>query len=251
MKLQDIYKKIDDLNETASMNISMSGDTANDVGILLKMMQNAGLEKAAPASDISDPNPRMDIEKFRSMVDMPGGDDGDKGPDDSPCGAPDGPSIGPDDGGVSISPPEGPDGPSDDDKGMDIIKLAGIGDKDDGKEPEEDKDYANEPDEKYGDTQLMTKDLSGGLNGPKKAHPVAAGGDNPMALRAELTRLEDTIKDELWKALKEKRDSVTESPMSKSGPSAKAKSSEPNTSKGFNQFGKAMNKAGDTVGKMK
>ena len=39
--------------------------------------------------------------------------------------------------------------------------------------------------------------------------------------------------------------------MSKSGPSAKAKSSEPNTSKGFNQFGKAMNKAGDTVGKMK
>ena len=45
MKLQDIYKKIDDLNETASMNISMSGDTANDVGVLLKMMQNAGLEK--------------------------------------------------------------------------------------------------------------------------------------------------------------------------------------------------------------
>ena len=232
MKLQDIYKKIDDLNETASMNISMSGDTANDVGILLKMMQNAGLEKAAPASDISDPNPRMDIEKFRGMVDMPGGDD--KGPDDSPCGAPDGPSIGPDDGGVSISPPEGPEGPSDDDKGMDIIKLAGLGGKDDGKddgkEPEEDKDYANEPDEKYGDTQLMTKDLSGGLNGPKKAHPVAAGGDNPMALRAELTRLEDTIKDELWKALKEK-----------------GGKSSADMSKGFKKIGKGMNQAGDAL----
>ena len=31
MKLEDIYKKIDSLNEVASMNISMSGETADDV----------------------------------------------------------------------------------------------------------------------------------------------------------------------------------------------------------------------------
>ena len=235
MKLQDIYKKIDDLNETASMNISMSGDTADDVGVLLKMMQNAGLEKAGPVSDISDPNPRMDIEKFRGMVDMPGGDD--KGPDDSPCGAPDGPSIGPADGGPSISPPEGP---TDDAKGMDIIKLAGLGgdDKADDKEPEEDKDYANEPDEKYGDTQLMTKDLSGGLNGPKKAHPVAAGGDNPMSLRAELTRLEDTIKDDLWKALKEK-----------GAPGAKTAGAPDDISKGFDNMKTTFKGAGKALTK--
>ena len=253
MKLQDIYNKIDDLNETASMNISMSGDTANDVGVLLKMMQNAGLEKAGPVSDISDPNPRMDIEKFRSIVDMPGGDKhdhdgishshpgGDKDHDH------DGPDMGPPEGDSPCGAPAA--GPSDDNKGMDIIKLAGIGSDD---KPEE--DYANEPDEKYGDTKLMTKDLSGGLNGPKKAHPIAAPGDNPMAVRAELTRLEDTIKDELWKALEEKKDeSVTEYAATHAtagvgkGTSAKAKASEPNTHTGANNAGKVFNKAGNAL----
>jgi hypothetical protein len=183
---------------------------------------------------------------------MPGGDD--KGPDmappgDSPCGAPDGPSIGPADGGVSISPPEGPDapegpegpeGPADDVKGMDIIKLAGLGgdDKADDKEPEEEKDYANEPEEKYGDTQLMTKDLSGGLNGPKKAHPVAAGGDNPMSLRAELTRLEDTIKSDLWTALKEK-----------GAPGAKTGGAPDDITKGFGNMKTVFKGAGKSLTK--
>ena len=48
MKLEDIYKKIDSLNEVASMNISMSGETADDVGKLLRLMKDAGLEKAEP-----------------------------------------------------------------------------------------------------------------------------------------------------------------------------------------------------------
>ncbi len=211
MKLNDIYKKIDslnkanDLNEQASMNIMMTGDTADDVGVLLKMMQNAGLKDAGPAGEISDPNPRMDIEKFRNIVDLPKPDDHDHGPMDMPPSMPP-MDMGPPPGDSPCGEPD--DGPSD--KGMDIIKLAGIGDKDDGDDKKDDDgdegtDYANAPDEKYGDTKLMTKDLSGGLNGPKKSYPKVAGGDNPMSIRAELTRLEGSIKDELWKALEEKK----------------------------------------------
>ena len=201
MKLKDIYKKIDDMNEQASMNISMSGETADDVGKLLRMMKDAGLEKAEPVGpDMLTPGPmRTDIDKFRDIVDKGDGHDDhgpiDMGPPDmgpppgdSPCGAPDA-------------------GPSDDEKGMDIIKLGGIGDGDDGDDGDAEKertDYANQPDEKYADTKLMTKDLSGGLNGPKKAHPIAAPGDNPMSIRAELTRLETSLKGELAASLKEK-----------------------------------------------
>jgi hypothetical protein len=46
--------------------------------------------------------------------------------------------------------------------------------------------YANEPEEEYKDTQYMTRDLAGGLNKEKNAHPKAADGDNPMALEAKL-----------------------------------------------------------------
>jgi len=56
-------------------------------------------------------------------------------------------------------------------------------------EDEEDVDedcYANEPEEEYKDTQYMTRDLAGGLNKEKNAHPKAADGDNPMALEAKL-----------------------------------------------------------------
>lgn len=192
MKLEDIYKKIDSLNEQASMNISMSGDTADDVGKLLRMMKDAGLEKAEPVDQamMGPSDMRGDIDKFKDIVDKGQPDMGPPPEGDSPCAADD-----------------GPDGPADDIKGMDIIKLSGIGDgdADAGDEPGKESDYANQPDEKYGDTKLMTKDLAGGLNGPKKSYPKVAGGDNPMSIRAELTRLEDTIKDELWKALAEKK----------------------------------------------
>jgi hypothetical protein len=53
--------------------------------------------------------------------------------------------------------------------------------------------YANEPDEKYNDIDYMTKDLAGGLNGPKGTYPKVAGADNPMqkvkeSLRTQLDR---------------------------------------------------------------
>jgi hypothetical protein len=53
--------------------------------------------------------------------------------------------------------------------------------------------YANEPDEKYNDIDYMTKDLAGGLNGPKGTYPKVAGADNPMqkvkeSIRTQLDR---------------------------------------------------------------
>ena len=199
MKLNDIYKKIDSMNEQASMNISMSGETADDVGKLLRMMKDAGLEKAEPVSpDLLSPGDmRGDIDKFKDIVDK---GDGPEGPP-SPCGM-----DAPEPDGIPDGGPDG--GPDGDIKGMDIIKLGGIGDGDkdsgDDGDAEKETDYANQPDETYGDTELMPKDLAGGLNGPKKSYPKVAGGDNPMAIRAELTRLENNIKSELAASLSEK-----------------------------------------------
>jgi hypothetical protein len=61
----------------------------------------------------------------------------------------------------------------------------------------EEEEFSNSPDEKYSDTEYMTKDLSGGINGPKKMYKPAAKGDNPMAV--------ESIKDRLWAALNEKK----------------------------------------------
>jgi len=58
-------------------------------------------------------------------------------------------------------------------------------------------DYANEPDEKYGDHNQMINDLSGGLNRKKKMFKKAQDGDNAMAV--------ESIKEQLYKALAEKK----------------------------------------------
>jgi hypothetical protein len=61
----------------------------------------------------------------------------------------------------------------------------------------EEEGFSNSPDEEYSDTEYMTKDLSGGINGQKKMYKPAAKGDNPMAV--------ESIKERLWAALKEKK----------------------------------------------
>jgi len=62
---------------------------------------------------------------------------------------------------------------------QDILQLAGFENY-----AEKIEEYANEPDEEYGDAQEQMVGLSGGLNGPKTHYPAAAGGDNPMAVKA-------------------------------------------------------------------
>ena len=173
MKLEDIYKSIDALNEAASMNISLTGDSPQEVGELFKVLGDKDINPIAPTGDMGygfkaepedmgpDLGMRGDIEKSMAAIkgldrpdmdDMPKGDMADmpkKLPmPDEPCG-------------------------------------------------EDESDYSNSPDEKYQDTKYMTKDLSGGLNGPKKSYPKVAGGDNPMAL-------EDKIREELKAKFAEK-----------------------------------------------
>lgn len=81
-KLTDIQNqeqsKKQKINEAASMNISMSGDDAGQVGQLMAIMRNAGMDAKPVAADMPMPM-RHDIEKFRSAVDdnpaIPGRDD--------------------------------------------------------------------------------------------------------------------------------------------------------------------------------
>jgi len=57
-----------------------------------------------------------------------------------------------------------------------------VGQEEIGMDDEAEEAYDNAPDPEYGDHQMMTKDLSGGLNREKKMHKPAAGGDNAMAI---------------------------------------------------------------------
>jgi DnaJ-class molecular chaperone len=64
----------------------------------------------------------------------------------------------------------------------------------------EDQEFANgADDENTMDTEYMTQDIAGGLNGPKKmAYPKVAGGDNPMAV-LEASELNEVGEDRLMK----------------------------------------------------
>ncbi len=64
MKLEDIYKKIDDLNEAASMNISLTGDSPQEVGELFKVLGDKDLNpEPMPSLGM-----RGDIEKSMDIM---------------------------------------------------------------------------------------------------------------------------------------------------------------------------------------
>jgi hypothetical protein len=140
------------------------------------MMKNAGLGGAQEVSPAMMPM-RLDIEKFRDTVD---------GPKALPM----------------PSEEVEPEGEEDDDIMTHLNKklkpyddhVAKLKNKEDEDAKEE---YANEPDEKYDDTNTMINDLSGGINGPKKMYKPAAKGDNPMAV--------ESIKEKLYALLSEKK----------------------------------------------
>ena len=153
MKLKDLNKKIDSLNEAVSMNISMSGDSADDVATLMKMVKDSG---GAPevVKDIPSLGMRGDIEKSMSAI---------KGLD---------------------GPDMGPEGPED----MGDIKAKIMPMPDMGCEDEEvpEGEWDNSPDPEYKDDDYMLNDLAGGLNRPKKSYPATQPGDNPMAVKEAL-----------------------------------------------------------------
>ena len=145
-------KRHQQLNEAASMVIN--GDHADDVGIILDRLRGI----STPSATTQAPNMRNDMDKFISAMGPREPSMMDIEPDDA------------DMGGMPALPGEMPGG--------------SIGGKHTGNE-----EWANEPDEDYRDTEFMTKDLSGGINGQKKMYKPAAKGDNPMAVESIKARL--------------------------------------------------------------
>ena len=231
MIMKDMIQKMTDIeteekskkqqiNEAASMNISMTGDDASQVGQLMAMMRNAGMDPKPVGGDMPLPM-RKDIDKFRGIVGahdddpkIPGKDDvpGDKdlkagilgkglaatggavaadaldkatGGAGSALGAKGGAAL----GGMLGGPAGAAIGGM---LGTQAPKIAGgmagaaLADDSEATEG----DYANSPDENYSQYSDVINPPTNDLNKSKKSYPKVAGGDNPMALA-------DKIKEEL------------------------------------------------------
>jgi len=217
--------KKQELKESASMNISMTADDAGQVGQLMSMMRNAGMNPTA----VSDKPlaPRMDMEKHIKALgamdddpEIPGRDDVDGDKDlkagiiakglGATGGAVAGDALDKATGGVASTAATGlgmkagtaiggalggPAGAAIGGAlggavGSQAPKiaggLAGAAMVDD----EQKEDYANSPDEQYSPASDVTNPPSNDLNKSKKSYPKVAGGDNPRALA-------DKIKEEL------------------------------------------------------
>jgi len=187
--IKTINETTNPLGETASMNISMTGDNADEVAQLVNIMRTGNTPDAKQIGPMDmPPSDHMPMDKALSIVKMPM-----DGPMDM-----DGPM-------------HGMDGPTD--SPMDDMPQM------DPKDDEADEDMSGgfsssttEPDEQYFDTQTMTHDLAGGINRTKKQHAPAADGDNPIAVEDDLDAQIESIKDELYAALAEKTGKDKKSP---------------------------------------
>tara|TARA_B110000977_G_scaffold130346_1_gene166210 strand:+ start:507 stop:1172 length:666 start_codon:yes stop_codon:yes gene_type:complete len=153
-------------NESASMNVSMTADNADQVAELMKLLKNAGMSDAAPVSSM--PSMGAAVPKQDNMADfinMVGGDDMEGS--EKPCS-------------VCGDVHEEMACSEDTTESDEVVA-----------------EWDNSPDEEYKDANYMLNDLAGGLNRPKKAYTKAQDGDNAMAV--------ESIKDQLWAALTEKK----------------------------------------------
>jgi hypothetical protein len=156
------------MNESASMNVSMTADTADQVAELMKLLKNAGMSDAAPVSSMMAPTPPMGAaapkqDNMADFINMVGGDEM-EGPG-NPCSV--------------CGDVHEETSCSEDTSEYDAVVA----------------EWDNSPDEEYKDANYMLNDLAGGLNRPKKAYAAAQDGDNAMAVEA--------IKADLRKALEE------------------------------------------------
>ena len=150
-QLRQKYGETKELNmkaiTEASMNISMNGADSREVGELIRILQNAGMNSAPKDDAMPMPvmNPHDDIKHTLSMI------------DDEPMGPPSCSTC----GGMHAE-----DSPCD--KTVEEIVD----------------EWDNSPEESYSDHQTMTHDLSGGINRQKKMYPAAQRGDNAMAVES-------------------------------------------------------------------
>ena len=180
------------LEESASMNISMTADDAGQVGQLMAMMRNAGMSPT-PVSD-KPLAPRMDMEKHMKALGamdddpkIPGRDDV---PGDQDLKAGIGKALTTIAGGIGGGMLGGPVG-----AGIGALAGGGLADEAENDDTRVEGDYANSPEEDYAP---HTDVIKGGtdLNKSKRSYPKVAGGDNPMALASK-------IKEELSELYKE------------------------------------------------
>lgn len=136
-----------DEGSPVTMNISLNASGEKNVSDLLNMMKNAGLKDAEPVTPAMMPM-RQDMERLNAIVGEPA--DG----------------LAPDADQLPTEPEMEPS----------------VGQEEIATDDEAEESYDNAPDPEYADHQMMTKDLSGGLNREKKMHKPAAGGDNAMAI---------------------------------------------------------------------
>ena len=214
----DAPSKKQKLEESASMNISMTADDAGQVGQLMAMMRNAGMEPQK-VSDMP-MSPRMDMEKHMKALGAMDDDPGIPGKDDVP-GDMDlkagiiGKGLGATGGAVAADALDKATGGVASDMaaqgagavadmvapGSSMIvkpiakaiapKVAGaIGGAAMVDDEQKEGEYANSPEEDYKPYTDVTNPPSNDLNKSKKSYPKVAGGDNPRALA-------DRIKEEL------------------------------------------------------
>jgi len=222
------------INEAASMNISMTADDASQVGQLMAMMRNAGMDPKPVGGDMPLPM-RKDIDKFRGIVGAHDDDPNIPGKDDVPgdkdlkagilgkalgatggavagdaldkatggvaskaatgMGAKAGSAIGGMLGGPAGAALGGALGGAVGSQAPKIAGgMAGAALADDSEAKEG--DYANSPDENYSQYSDVINPPTNDLNKSKKSYPKVAGGDNPMALA-------DKIKEELTSLYKQ------------------------------------------------
>ena len=196
---QDVEKtESQQVDEMAS--VTMSGDSADEVAQLVKLMNDAGASEAAPVGPQPTPMP--------TSVDVPA-----DGPPDMP------PMVTPkmmDDFESGEEPVEEGDAKvimhrkaeredreefvaDAGEMGMTAEEAGEFWDTTNG----ETESYENEPDERYDDHETMINDLSGGLNQRKDSFKRAEPGDNPMAVEQSLA---EELSSMLKKKMSEKKD---------------------------------------------
>jgi len=166
----------EDKGNPVTMNVSMNASGKDNVADLIDMMKNAGLNDAGEVGADMMP-PRQDIERLRDIVDGPKDmDDLKPGVQDEPC----------------------------DDCGKQHVGASSCND-DIEMEDElvADEAYANEPEEEYKSIDDII-DSGNDLHKSKKGYAATAGGDNPMAVEDDEEALEDSIREELYKAIQAK-----------------------------------------------
>lgn len=190
-----------DQGNPVSINVSMNASGKEHVADLLDMMKNAGLGNAEEVS-AKTLSPRLDMERLKGIMDMPGKDEDEMEPE---------------------------------------MEIDGEEESEEEVEEWDNSPEGSEGDPDYKDHHHMTKDLSGGINRSKKQYKAAQPGDNAMAMENIKEHLYNLLAEKKGKPdfLDLDKDGDKKEPMKKAAKDAgKGKGSKPKKGKVPPQFQK-------------